>query len=54
MGLRFSTTFLHDGRATSVDEAIRQHGGEAVRARDAFVGLPELDRRLLLAFLATL
>ena len=54
MGLRFSTTFLHDGRATSVDEAIRQHGGEAVRARDAFVGLPELDQRLLLAFLATL
>src|SRR5439155_193549 len=34
MGLRFATTFLHDGRAATIAEAIRLHGGEASRTRD--------------------
>ncbi len=54
MGLRFSETFLHDGRATSIEEAIRLHGGEAAAARDRFAALPGEDRAALLAFLTAL
>jgi CxxC motif-containing protein (DUF1111 family) len=54
MGLRFSETFLHDGRAGSIEEAIRLHGGEAVASRDRFATLPPADREALLAFLKQL
>ncbi len=46
--------YLHDGRATSVDEAIRLHGGEADAARDGYVGLSEADRENVLAYLNSL
>jgi CxxC motif-containing protein (DUF1111 family) len=42
--------FLHDGRATSVEQAILLHGGEAQAARDAFAALPPADRAALLDF----
>lgn len=54
MGLRFSETFLHDGRAATIEEAIRLHGGEAVGSRDRFATLPPADREALLAFLKQL
>ncbi|HWC73018.1 MAG TPA: di-heme oxidoredictase family protein [Gemmatimonadales bacterium] len=54
MGLRFKKQFLHDGRATTVEQAIQQHGGEGGRARDLFSALPAADRAALLAFLKTL
>jgi len=54
MGLRFSEKFLHDGRAASIEEAIRLHGGEAVAARDRFDALPAPEREALLAFLKQL
>ena len=54
MGLRFSEKFLHDGRAASIEEAIRLHGGEAVSARDRFDSLPAAEREALLAFLKQL
>jgi CxxC motif-containing protein (DUF1111 family) len=54
MGLRFSEKFLHDGRAGSIEEAIRLHGGEAVGSRDHFAALPAADREALLAFLKQL
>jgi CxxC motif-containing protein (DUF1111 family) len=54
MGLRLMSRFMHDGRATTVEEAIRLHGGEAAASRDAFAGLKEGDRRALLAFLRAL
>jgi CxxC motif-containing protein (DUF1111 family) len=61
MGLRFSEQieegeprFLHDGRATTVDEAIRFHGGEASRARDRYTALSDADRNALLEFLRSL
>jgi len=54
MGLRLSDGFLHDGRAKTVEEAIRLHGGEASRSRDAFDELSEADRRDVLEFLASL
>ena len=46
--------YLHDGRARSLEEAVLWHGGEAQRARDAFVEMPVDERRALLAFLASL
>jgi CxxC motif-containing protein (DUF1111 family) len=54
MGLRLSETFLHDGRASSIDEAVRLHGGEGTRSRDRFDALSDADRRALLAFLGSL
>jgi CxxC motif-containing protein (DUF1111 family) len=40
MGLRFKTTFLHDGRALSLTSAIVQHAGQAQPSVDAFLKLP--------------
>lgn len=53
-GLRHQRTLLHDGRAHSVTDAIRAHGGEAASSRDRFAALPPADRDALLAFLQTL
>ncbi len=47
-------TFLHDGRARTLSEAILWHGGEANVAREAFRTASPGDRVALLAFLATL
>jgi CxxC motif-containing protein (DUF1111 family) len=46
--------FLHDGRATTLDAAIRAHGGEAAAARDAYAALSDADREALVAFLESL
>ncbi len=54
MGLRFSKHFLHDGRATSPEQAIDFHAGEASRSRDLFRALSPADRAALVAFLKTL
>ncbi|MEK7284104.1 MAG: di-heme oxidoredictase family protein, partial [Acidobacteriota bacterium] len=54
MGLRLKSRFLHDGRAGSVEEAIRLHGGEAAAARDRFGALPENRRQSLIRFLKPL
>ena len=53
-GVGHRARFLHDGRATSLDEAIRLHGGEATEIRDAYEALPADERALLLVFLASL
>ena len=50
-GQRF---LLHDGRATTFEEAILWHGGEAMTAREAFRMASRADRAALLAFLGTL
>lgn len=42
--------FLHDGRASTVEEAISFHGGEAATARAAFDALSAEDRAALLDF----
>jgi CxxC motif-containing protein (DUF1111 family) len=47
-------TYLHDGRAKSLDEAIRLHGGEAQSAQAAYGALPEAERAALIAFLESL
>jgi CxxC motif-containing protein (DUF1111 family) len=50
-GLRARTTFLHDGRATTVDAAIRAHAGEAAKSRSRYVALSATQRQQLLDFL---
>lgn len=47
-------SFLHDGRARDVTEAILWHGGEAQPARDAFAGLSKAERDALIAFVNSL
>lgn len=42
--------YLHDGRAANIDEAIRWHGGEAARSRDAYIAMAAADRLALTAF----
>jgi CxxC motif-containing protein (DUF1111 family) len=54
VGLRVVESFLHDGRAATIEEAIALHGGEASNSRDRFRALPERDRSALLAFLRSL
>ncbi len=43
-------SFLHDGRARSVEEAVLWHGGEARASRDAFVAMARAEREALVAF----
>jgi CxxC motif-containing protein (DUF1111 family) len=45
---------MHDGRATSAEEAILWHGGEADRSRQRFMALPRTKRAALLQFLSVL
>ncbi|MEO0423854.1 MAG: di-heme oxidoredictase family protein [Pseudomonadota bacterium] len=47
-------TFLHDGRARTIEEAILWHGGEAEQARANFLAMSADERARLLAFLASL
>jgi CxxC motif-containing protein (DUF1111 family) len=54
MGLHLRSKFLHDGRATTPEQAIEQHGGEATGARDRFRGLSAAERAALIAYLKTL
>jgi CxxC motif-containing protein (DUF1111 family) len=54
MGLGLSKRFLHDGRASSLEEAVRAHGGEAKAARDRFLTLTPSERAALLQFLKSL
>lgn len=53
-GLAASGPYLHDGRAKTVDEAIRTHAGEAKIARDRYVSLTQSQRDRLLEFLNSL
>lgn len=46
--------YLHDGRARTLTEAILWHGGEAQKAKEAFVQLSAADREALLKFLQSL
>jgi CxxC motif-containing protein (DUF1111 family) len=57
LGLRFNRTFLHDGRASSIEEAVLMHrgeGSEANAAVDQFEALSDADRQNLLEFVAAL
>jgi CxxC motif-containing protein (DUF1111 family) len=53
-GLRFITTYLHDGRATTLDQAILAHDGQARNARNQFANLDSSSKAKLMAFLNSL
>jgi CxxC motif-containing protein (DUF1111 family) len=53
-GLRSRPTWLHDGRANTIDQAVRGHAGEAQSSRDRYVALSAAERQQLLDFLNTL
>ena len=46
--------YLHDGRATTLDEAIQFHGGEAAISRDRYTNLGTEEQSQLIAFLMSL
>ena len=53
-GVADSAPYLHDGRAATLEEAIGQHGGEAVGVVSRFKASPAADRDAIVAFLGTL
>jgi CxxC motif-containing protein (DUF1111 family) len=57
IGLRFNRTFMHDGRARDLDEAIAAHGGAGSEANESvalYQGMSAADKNLLLKFLGSL
>jgi CxxC motif-containing protein (DUF1111 family) len=54
IGLRFEKTYLHDGRARSIEEAILLHDGEARIAADRFRALSPEAAGALLRFVTAL
>lgn len=46
--------YLHDGRATTLDDAIRFHGGEAQKTRDDYLLLEANEQQALITFLKSL
>lgn len=46
--------YLHDGRAATLDEAIRWHGGEARKAKELYMNLSAADRTKLIDYLGSL
>ena len=46
--------YLHDGRADTLDDAIRWHGGEAEASRDAYLALSAADRASVITFVESL
>ena len=53
-GLSQRRFFLHDGRTTNIEDAIRAHRGEAERVRNRFLSLKPSERRALVRFLKSL
>jgi len=53
-GVGSTGPWLHDGNATTLEEAILAHGGEAEESRVAYETLGEADRAALIAFLENL
>ena len=54
IGLGLRRNYLHDLRASRIDQAILLHGGEAEAARDAFAALSVSGQQALLRFLRSL
>ncbi len=53
-GLRASAPYLHDGRAPSIDAAIRAHEGEARGSRDRYNRLTKTQRQQVIDFLKSI
>jgi CxxC motif-containing protein (DUF1111 family) len=48
------SSFLHDGRARTIEEAVLWHDGEAKASKEAFMNYSKAEREQLLAFLKSL
>ena len=53
-GMRNSAPYLHDGRASTLDDIIAAHGGEASEIRERYRSLTSKQRLTLKAFLNSL
>jgi len=53
-GVGSTAPYMHDGRATTLTEAILEHGGEAAGSRAAFIAFTEAQQADLIAFLNNL
>ncbi len=53
-GLRDSAPYLHDGRASSIEQAIALHGGEGSDSAIRFFMMPAKKQQRMIAFLKTL
>ncbi len=53
-GLRKVTRFLHDGRATTYEQAVLAHDGQGKKSKDRFAGLPGWKKQLVYTFLNSL
>jgi CxxC motif-containing protein (DUF1111 family) len=53
-GVADSAPYMHDGRAKTLEEAIRLHAGQAASSATRFAQLPPVERVELIAFLKTL
>lgn len=45
---------MHDGRATTIQEAILWHGGEAINSKNSYIALTEVEKNQLIQFLESL
>ncbi len=53
-GVGSTGPWLHDGRATTLDEAILAHGGEGAESRDAYGALSDDEKAEIVSFLENL
>jgi CxxC motif-containing protein (DUF1111 family) len=53
-GARIRTSFLHDGRAKTIRDAIIAHDGQGLAARNHFASLPAREQAQLLEFINSL
>jgi len=50
-GVGVTAPYLHDGRATTITEAVDYHGGESALSREAFFSLEPAEQQQIIAFL---
>lgn len=53
-GVRFRPVLMHDGRATTIDQAIRMHNGEARTTMGRYISLSRNNQQALLDFVRSL
>ena len=53
-GARIRTSFLHDGRAKTLEDAILAHDGQGLAARNLFTTLTAREQEQLLEFINSL
>jgi CxxC motif-containing protein (DUF1111 family) len=53
-GARFNNSYLHDGRAGNIRQAIEAHDGQAAAARNAFNALSGADKHAVVQFVRSL